>query len=382
MPSINRVEIKKIAVKSMPNGDEINIQIISVDSGIEGPLVHIQANVHGAEIQGNGVIFHLIQYFKSNKFCGKIQFIPCANPQAVNNKLGTSTYGRFNPITGDNWNRNYIDLTTDEHYLNQTFLDRFCSDQLQKKHNDIEITEAFKIAITKAMAQFTNKQNDYGFSNNKKINAVLQGLAAQSDIMLDLHTGPIACHYLYAAEYTTQDKQFLNFNFPCHIIIPNKFDGAMDEASFIPWIALQKTFQNKGYNYKIPTQAYTLELGSEDNFDLEGAQAEANCVLNFLQTNMKLNTKQQEVSKQYSSNLVDFKTYYAVDAGFLEMKIKPGQQFEQGDILGTIFTNCYTASMENLVTIKAVRAGILINHVPHATVDQGQEIIQVMENFF
>ena len=71
------------------------------------PTVYIQANMHGAEVQGNAVIFQLLELLKDCEIQSNITLVPYANPVACNHKNGEYTLGRFDPITGVNWNRMY-----------------------------------------------------------------------------------------------------------------------------------------------------------------------------------------------------------------------------------------------------------------------------------
>jgi hypothetical protein len=51
-----------------------------------------------------------MEKLKEIELHGSITFVHLANPWAVNNKHGTYTFGRYNSVTGDNWNKNYIDI--------------------------------------------------------------------------------------------------------------------------------------------------------------------------------------------------------------------------------------------------------------------------------
>ena len=55
---------KLIPVRSLANGDQQSIQVFTIKGREGGPKVHIQASVHGAEIQGNAVIYELLKVLK------------------------------------------------------------------------------------------------------------------------------------------------------------------------------------------------------------------------------------------------------------------------------------------------------------------------------
>tara|TARA_R110001583_G_scaffold187837_2_gene349378 strand:+ start:1313 stop:1678 length:366 start_codon:yes stop_codon:yes gene_type:complete len=56
------------------------------------PNVYIQANMHGAEVQGNAVIFQLLELLKHCDIQADITLVPYANPIACNHKNGEYTH--------------------------------------------------------------------------------------------------------------------------------------------------------------------------------------------------------------------------------------------------------------------------------------------------
>jgi predicted deacylase len=77
---------------------------------------------------------------------GSITFIPLANPYATNNKHGTYTYGRYNPVTGDNWNRNYRDIIKDAEFN----IEEFAQENKDLAWNDIK--DKFKEKLEKTLS--------------------------------------------------------------------------------------------------------------------------------------------------------------------------------------------------------------------------------------
>ena len=104
----------------MPNGDTLSIKVIDIKGDNQGPSCYIQASMHGAEHQGNALIYHILDYAESHDIQGSLRIIPQANPLAINTKTGNYTQGRFNPNTGHNWNRLYSNYT-DNHPSLRTF---------------------------------------------------------------------------------------------------------------------------------------------------------------------------------------------------------------------------------------------------------------------
>jgi len=84
-------------VGEMASGAKLTVPVYSFESlqacsqpRIENkaPNVYIQANMHGAEVQGNAVIFQLLELLKNCDIQSNITLVPNANPVACNHKNG------------------------------------------------------------------------------------------------------------------------------------------------------------------------------------------------------------------------------------------------------------------------------------------------------
>ena len=105
------MKLKKIPLHSYPNGDSVHLRVYEFDSKEPGPTVYIQANVHGSELQGNAVIYHVLEHLKQGDFKGRWIIVPQANPVGINSKSIHFTNGRVSQISGENFNRTYSDLS-------------------------------------------------------------------------------------------------------------------------------------------------------------------------------------------------------------------------------------------------------------------------------
>lgn len=368
----NILNHQTLPIHQNPSGSTEVLHIIDIDSGNPGPSIYLQASVHGAEVQGNLTLFKLYEFLKDTPFNGRVRLVPIANPRGLNQKQGTFTQGRFNPVTGHNWNRNYTDVSTD------IDTDAFAK-SMQNKPVD-EVQKAFKELLSKHLEKLELSQKLYGPQENKLLNITLQKLAASADVVLDLHTGPVACRYLYVPEYLKEPCQ--NLGFPYSIIIPHEFAGAMDEASFMPWVKLTESFKTLGVDFETPFEAYTVELGSEEKICEKNAQDELSRIAHYLAKKGVFKLEDNPVVSgppQYWGLLKDFKTYFAPRAGLVEYLVPVGEKFKAGDHLGRILTwpsetqDCWQA-------ITAQSDGVLINRSPSAVVSQGMELFQVLEN--
>ena len=357
----NIITNEKIIITTTPSGHEKSINVIHVKGTHKGPHVHIQTSVHGSELQGNLVINGLLTYLKKHEINGSLTLIPLANPMATDNKISTFTQGRFHPETGENWNRLYQDVSQ---YLN-----------LEEIINAQDIKKTAKAAIQKALTKVFNKDSEYGPKSSSLLAYRLQSLASKADIVLDLHTGPIATDYLYARK----DKKELarDLNSPHTILITNSFDGAMDEASFMPWNLIEKKCQEEKKDIGLPFEVYTLELGSEEFISSKKAKKQANNIINYLsKRNVVKEAIEIEKVESFESGLENFVSYNVPKGGLVEFLKSPGDKVEKGEPLYKIFVNSDIGFNEEEVL--SLQSGVIINHAPSSALSQGTCVYQVL----
>ncbi len=77
-----------LVVAQNASGRNLNVPVYTFSGSKLGPTVYIQSSIHGAEVQGNVVIFHLIKELKNTDIRGKIILVPNCNPVGTNIKSG------------------------------------------------------------------------------------------------------------------------------------------------------------------------------------------------------------------------------------------------------------------------------------------------------
>lgn len=365
----------ELPIKELATGEVLKLKTYTI-KGEAGPHIHIQASVHGAELQGNAVILQLMDMLNNTKIKGSITFIPLANPYATNNKHGTYTYGRYNPVTGDNWNRNYRDIILDTNFDIEDFANRM------KDLSWDEIKTKFKLALKDMFeVHIQNLINSKTLSENNKLNLILQQLAAKSDGVLDLHTGPVATRYLYTAEYEKELAHFLKFK---HVlVIPDEFGGAMDEACFMPWVHLREALKKYGKDIQLDIESFTLEFGSEETFCMQNASKDVESIVNYLRFKGVLEGSPNQINS-HTCMLKNFKTIYSPSGGLVDYHFEPGERFLKGDNLASFYNLKKIDPRDPIVSsrsqVVAQEDGIIINRCPSSSVHQGMELFQVMTN--
>ncbi len=387
---INTFKKELMHVGEMASGVKLTVPVYSYKpEESTAPNVYIQANMHGAEVQGNAVIFQLLELLKHCNIQANITLVPYANPIACNHKNGEYTLGRFDPITGVNWNRMY--------HFDDAIINPFVEQHIDA--SEAEIQTNFEQLL---LDQIENKldHNIWGLTTGQRIAYQLQRMAHQADLVLDLHTGPISSKHLYCPEYIKASANY--FDIPHTIFIPNDFDGAMDEATFCPWWSLQQAFESNGRNFVMgegafAKESFTVELGSQEQIDLAVAHQDAMSILSYLQykgviagNNNSADLPQDFLPQQmtrYACYLKDYKALYSPMGGMVDYLAEFGKPLAAGEPLARILR------MDNYSSESSEDAGPLHNiclesevlpilHFASASVNQGTELYKVFINYF
>lgn len=353
------------------------------------PTVYIQANMHGAEVQGNAVIFQLLELLKHCDIKSNITLVPYANPVACNHKNGEYTLGRFDPITGVNWNRMY--------HFDQSIIAPFAQQYLDASEAQIKLH--FEQTL---IAQIEQKldHNIWGLTTGQRIAYQLQRMAHQADLVLDLHTGPISSKHLYCPEYAKASACY--FDIPHTLLIPNEFGGAMDESTFCPWWDLQEAYSKLGRNFVMgegifAKESFTVELGSQEQIDLAVAHQDALSILSYLQYKgviVQSSTQVEQLEEidskgfqpqkmtRYACYLKDYKALYSPMGGMVDYLAEFGKPLPAGEPLARILRMDNYGDGDPLHSVCLDREVIPILHFASASVNQGTELYKVFCNFF
>ncbi len=374
---MNKISKEVMHVGEMASGAQLTVPVYRIKGNDpSAPSVYIQANMHGAEVQGNAVIFQLLEILKDSQVYGDITLVPYANPVGCNHKNGEYTLGRFDPITGVNWNRMY--------YFDESFIPAFV--EQYKNETSSVIQSAFK----KQLVQSIDKKlenSDFGLTTGQRIAYQLQRLAHQADIVLDLHTGPISSKHLYCPEYAQSSASY--FNIPHTILIPNVFSGALDEATFCSWWTLQEVLNYVGNDFSISSaecvkESFTVELGSQEQIDLAEAYQDALSILTYLQHKNVIEEKQlkPEELTRYACYLKDYKAFYSPMGGMVDYLAEFGKPLVAGEPLAQILRMDNYGDGEPLHQITLEYDVLPILHFASASVNQGTELYKVFTHYF
>ncbi|MBY6188659.1 succinylglutamate desuccinylase/aspartoacylase family protein [Marinobacter hydrocarbonoclasticus] len=354
-------------VGQQPSGEPARIPVITIKGQEGGPSVYLQANVHGAEIQGNAVLERFLALCRQRPPKGHITLVPMANPIGINQKSGEFTLGRFDPISGDNWNRQY--------WFQPDIVAPFCQAHLTQDDNTI--TQAFRGLLQQQLEQ--RLASPWGVKTGQHLALRLQQMAVEADIVLDLHTGPISARHLYAPKYARERAR--RFNIPLTILMPSDFGGAMDEAAFSPWWQLSEQFARLGRAFGVQVDAFTLELGSQEKLDVAQAERDAAGIARYLEVMGCWPEGTHKVAPEtlHACDLNDYRALYSPCAGQIEYLAPLGQPVPAGAPVARIWHYERLGRTDDLYTEVSLPCdAIPVLHFASANVQQGTELFKFL----
>ena len=361
--------VSRQIVGELAAGQALDIPIYRFVSERNGPSVYIQANVHGAEVQGNAVIYQLMKRLEQCEILGNITLVPLANPMGINQKSGEFTLGRFDPITGVNWNREYLAHTFDVATWYQAH---------QHLSNEALI-QAYRATLVESC--LSKLANPWGVTTGHRLALNLQALGHNADIVLDLHTGPKSCKHLYCPEYDIGAAQY--FSIPYTLVIPNSFGGAMDEAIFCPWWQLSEQAKSQGRQLDVAVSAFTLELGSQERIDMEDACVDVEGILAYLShRGVIADLVLPAPMARFGCQLQHYKKFHAPKSGMVEYVAKVGEPLKAGETLVNMLRLDQYGTDEAFASLSLPIDSVPILHFASASVHQGTELYKVMTQVF
>lgn len=369
---MNTFEKDYLVVAQNASGRNMQVPIYRFKGKQQGPSVYIQSSIHGAEVQGNVVIYHLIQWLKRLPIRGEITLVPNCNPVGTNIKAGEYTLGRFDPVNGTNWNRGY-------------WYDRESVLKFARSVSHEESTTSIKARFRRHLAENLEKKSNttWGLGLANQLNLKLQTLAADADIVLDLHNGPVSTRHIYVPEYAQESAKY--FNIPHIIFIPNTFAGALDEATFCPWWTLAESLKKRlDRDVAFGVEAFTVEMGSQEVADFDEGEEDAQGILSYLNYKGVLLDANIEPKAmiRYATQLNSYRTLFTQTGGIVEYCAKPGQSLLQGECLARVLN---VDELENDRAVELILAPcdlIPILHFPSASVLSGTQLYKCFTDYW
>ncbi|MDW5499192.1 M14 family metallopeptidase [Pseudomonas lundensis] len=234
----------------------------------KGEKIYLQAGLHADELPGVLVLHYLKRLLSQAERRGELQseiiLVPVANPPGLAQVVLNGGVGRFDLVSGRNFNRDFPDLAR----------------LLQQQ--DFSSAVAARPQVRAAMRSALQALTDT--SEVTALRRQLLLLACDADLVLDLHCDDCAILHMYADPAWREQAEALAcfMDIGAVLLSQDSGGGSFDEACGLPWHRL--AVQHSDLNGMPPgCMAVTLELRGQRDISHELASADAERLYRYLQ---------------------------------------------------------------------------------------------------
>ena len=226
--------------------------------------IYIQASLHADELPGMLVAWHLKQRLAELEAAGRLRseivLVPVANPAGLDQVLMDIPLGRYELQSGQNFNRNFLDLSEQigDELEGQLSNDPAFNLKLIRRH--VRKVLAAQVPSTQLHSQ----------------RLILQTLACDADVVLDLHCDYEAVPHLYTTpEAWLQVEPLARYLGAQASLLATDSGGlSFDECFTLLWWQLQKRFE---HCFPIPQGSISVTLELRGLGDVSHQHAEHDC---------------------------------------------------------------------------------------------------------
>ncbi|BBB61469.1 succinylglutamate desuccinylase/aspartoacylase [Undibacterium sp. KW1] len=358
------MQIQSHALPDISSGTVRELRSFHYGTPDQGRKVYIQSSLHADEIPGMLVNHYLQemleQYEKISAIAAEIVLVPVANPIGLAQDIQGTAFGRFDLATGVNFNRGYRYLTP---HLLPLLEGKLSSDE----------KENVKLIRQQALAVLQAWQPETATEQQKKI---LQTLAVDADIVLDLHCDNQAVMHLYTGTPLAQDCMPLAAYLGAQAVLVSVLSGddPFDESCSRHWWELAQHF---GTATPVPNAclSITVELRGETEVSHELAQADATAIINFLRHAGYLPGKASALPQALCqpTPLEGVEPLRAPHAGILVFTRETGDHVKAGEKVADIVDPISA----KLTPVLATVSGILFARVARRYATHGMRIAKI-----
>ncbi|CFR12788.1 M14 family metallopeptidase [Yersinia frederiksenii] len=335
-----------------------------------GEKIYLQAGLHADELPGMLVLHYLKRLLSQAERRGEIQseiiVVPMANPAGIAQVLLNSGIGRFDLVSGRNFNRDFPDLAR----LIPSHLISNLPPNNPRLTDEKGLRQHIRTAMVNALQALPV------LSEVAAIRQHLLELACDADLVLDLHCDDHAILHLYAdpawRDQVETLAQFLAID--TVLLSHDSGGGSFDEACGLPWHRLAE--QHPSLLQLAPAcMAVTVELRGQQDVSHALASADAERIYHYLQYRGAISGNVLAVP-QREITMLPFTAGEIVSApvsGILLLLRQPGEWVSKGEVVAEIVDPITD-------TVQAVRAqagGIIYASRRAPFVTMGAEVMKI-----
>lgn len=288
---------------------------------------YLHAGLHADEWPGMLVLQHLMTRLTELEAQGQVKehivVVPFANPVGMNQRLFGYIMGRFDAVTGQNFNRGMaIDL------------DELLTLVQEKLTDDAEANDqVMRTALTQQAGEATA---DY---ETQALHRAILQQSLDANLVFDLHCDDVALPHIFYGDHQREQGRRLGdcLGFPVRLEEDVRGTVAFDGTHTQPWV---KVAEATGKPFADPCFAVTLELRGNTDVNDALAQRDAEGILAFLEqegyVSASLAQPQPQSERTVAINVDRVKVVRAETSGLVVYHRQLGERIESGDHLADI----------------------------------------------
>lgn len=327
--------------------------------------VYIQASLHADELPGMLVVWHLKQQLSHLEAQGALRWsvvlVPVANPPGLEQVLMDVPQGRFDNSSRENFNRFFLDVSQQ------------VGDQVQRLLSDDPATnlQLIRSTLRKTLAE----QKPATPVHSMRL--ILQTLACDADIVLDLHCDYEAVQHLYLSpDCWSQVEPLARYLGAKACFLAKDAGGhSFDDCYTLFWARMQARFEGR---FTTPGFAATLELRGVADVDHGLARQDCQALINYLTRRGAIEGQAPALPPLLNppTPLAGVEPVVSPVGGLIVFCAQVGDYLQAGQVLAEIIdpiTDCVTpiaCTQAGLLYVRSVRrmatSGMTIAHVAGA----------------
>ncbi|WP_145563200.1 succinylglutamate desuccinylase/aspartoacylase family protein [Yersinia aldovae] len=329
-----------------------------------GEKIYLQAGLHADELPGVLVLHYLKRLLSQAERRGEINseiiIVPIANPPGMAQVLLNTGMGRFDLVSGRNFNRDFPDLAA---LTSQVLLP-------QPESDEKDACQQVRAAMLAALHHLPIT------TEVSALRKQLLLLACDADLVLDLHCDDQAILHMYADPAWQSAAEILArfMGVGTVLLSQDSGGGSFDEACGLPWHRLAAKYAVLS-QLEPGCMAVTLELRGQQSVSHTQASSDAENIYRYLQYRGNIAGEQPEIPQQETVMLpfAAGEIVVAPASGILLLLRQPGEWVAKDEAVAEIID-----PIADTVNVVRARAGGLIyasQRVPFVTL--GAQVMKI-----
>ena len=343
-----------IALPSMTPGSQRSISVLRFGKTGARPKVYMQAAIHANEMPCTMAMHHLMPLLaeadKKGLIQGEIILVPTVNPIGQAQLVGNSHAGRYNLLSYENFNRNWIDLSD------------AVAERVGKKLG--ADAEANVRTIRKAAQDSLKALKPLNELSTLRVE--VQKLSCDADFVLDLHCDIYAALHLFGAknDVATGTLSTLAADLGVEATMYNDpypkaltFSGVNSAL----WARLAEQFPQA--NIPQACMSVTVEMRSQHDVSDALGQSDAQNLFRWLVRQGVVGGKAAPLKKLKAAPapMSGMDVGYSTCTGFLVFHVKPGAKVKKGQAICDVIDPANPNGPKGRTTFKSQTDGVIFS---------------------